>query len=130
MQILVVDDDVTIRETLRFVLEDAGFTVVEAATGLSTLEVLRSSPEPLVVLLDQLMPGMDGTDILRVVAQDTSLASRHAFVLVTASSHIAQIEAALHALPNVAVPLVRKPFNVDRLLATVETAAGRVRHAE
>src|SRR6516165_4584281 len=59
-QVLVVDDDDAIRETLRSVLEDAGYTVVEDHDGLAAVQRLRRSRTPMVVLLDLMMPGLDG----------------------------------------------------------------------
>ena len=63
-RILVVDDDPHIREVLRFALERGGFEVDEAADGLSALEQFNRRPPDLVVL-DILMPELDGTDVCR-----------------------------------------------------------------
>ncbi|HEY7358104.1 MAG TPA: response regulator, partial [Ktedonobacterales bacterium] len=63
--ILIVDDDSAIRDTLREALEDEGYEVAEAADGIAGLERLRASQENMVVLLDQLMPKLDGVGVLR-----------------------------------------------------------------
>ncbi len=62
--ILVVDDDPHIREVVRFALEKAGFRAIEARDGRQALERYASDTPDLVVL-DILMPEMDGTDVCR-----------------------------------------------------------------
>lgn len=116
--VLVVDDDEAIRETLRSLLEDAGYDVVEAADGAAALSVLRAAPTRMVVLLDLMMPRMDGAAVLGTVAGDRRLAARHAFVMVTAT-HQTMSLAFASLLTNLAVPVVRKPFDIDALLAAV-----------
>ena len=69
--ILIVDDDTSIRETLRYVLEDAGYIVTEAQDGLQALEYLRKTPDPVIVLLDMMMPRLDGAGLLGTVAGDS-----------------------------------------------------------
>lgn len=63
--ILLVDDDPDIREALAMVLEIAGHTVVAASNGAQALELLRRTPLPRVILLDLMMPVMDGLTFLR-----------------------------------------------------------------
>jgi two-component system chemotaxis response regulator CheY len=59
--LLVVDDDTDLREALEEVLRDAGFTVLAASNGREALEVLaRARPLPSLVLLDMMMPVLDG----------------------------------------------------------------------
>jgi len=62
--ILIVDDDASIRSMLGFVFDDAGYTVVEAADGEEALAALRRSP-PALMVLDLMMPGIDGVEVLR-----------------------------------------------------------------
>lgn len=119
-QVLIVDDDVGIREVAREMLEDAGFVVVQATDGQAALDALRTSEKPLVVLLDLMMPRTSGMTVLECVATDKRLA-RHAYVRWSVS------RAPLS--PRVA-PLVRwsipKPFRVDELLDTVAEAAAHL----
>ena len=61
--VLVVDDDATLRELLRRILEGAGYTVVEAENGRVALERLRTMA-PGVILLDLMMPEMDGFEVV------------------------------------------------------------------
>jgi len=65
--ILVIDDDPTIRDMVRAILEAEGFTVTCAEDGQQGTQVLDTAPRPLefsIVLLDVVMPGMNGLDVL------------------------------------------------------------------
>jgi DNA-binding response OmpR family regulator len=62
--ILIVDDDASIRGMLAFVFDDAGYTVMEAADGKEALDVLRTEP-PALMVLDLMMPEVDGVEVLR-----------------------------------------------------------------
>jgi CheY-like chemotaxis protein len=125
VNVLVVDDDEAIRETLRIVLEDAGYNVSEAGDGMTALRVLRTSRDSMVVLLDLMMPGLDGAGLLGTVANDHRLAECFAYVLVTANDKTLPLAFA-NLLKNLDVPVVSKPFDVDRLLEVVEEAAKRL----
>lgn len=123
--VLIVDDDADIRESMRTLLEDiGGHTVVEAPDGLAALAILRSSERRYVVLLDMLMPGLDGIGVLQAVAMDADLASRHTYVLVTVSrrANSADFPSSLALV----VPVVPKPFDMDVLLTTVAEAEQRL----
>lgn len=124
-RVLVVDDDEAIRETVRFALEDVGYVVDEAADGLAALRKLHAASAPSVVLLDLMMPGLDGAGVLGAVAADGILSRRHAYVLVTASNRT-QTLAFANLLSSLQVPTLAKPFDIDQLLHTVEAANGRL----
>ena len=62
--VLIVDDDASIRTLLAFVFDDAGYHVIEAADGKEALEVLRANP-PALMVLDLMMPDVDGVEVLR-----------------------------------------------------------------
>lgn len=123
--VLIVDDDQAIRETLRLVLEDAGHRVSEAADGMSGLEQLRTAPEPMVVLLDLMMPRLDGAGVLGVVAGDRDLTAQHAYALITATHQTLNL-AFVNLLANLMVPVLHKPFDLDALLDMVDAMAGRL----
>jgi CheY-like chemotaxis protein len=128
-RVLIADDDRDTREAMRFLLEDAGYEVVEAPDGTTALDMLRTSRHRLVVLLDWMMPGMGGAEVLSAVAGDGALSARHAYVLVTASP--AYVSTTVVELASaLAVPVVPKPFDVEVLLEVVAAAAGRLTAAE
>ena len=124
--VLIVDDDEGIRETLRFMLEDAGYSVIEAENGSEALDRLRASQESIVVLLDVKMPVLSGEQLLELVVQEPHLLQRHAFIVDTASPqaitpHMTELMARL------SIPFVPKPFGIDELLTTIRQAATRMR---
>ena len=67
--ILVVDDDSAVREVTAAILQDLGYTVVEAGSGGAALDLMGHEPAPDLVLLDFAMPGMNGAEVAREVRQ-------------------------------------------------------------
>ncbi len=127
-QVLVVDDDQAIRETLRLLLEDAGYEVIEAQDGSLALDLLRASERPMVVLVDLMMPRMSGYQVLSAVAADARGLQSHAYIMVTASPQARMLT--VGRLGNrLRVPCLEKPFDLDDLLGEVERAATRVDRA-
>ncbi|MGZ3583203.1 MAG: response regulator [Ktedonobacterales bacterium] len=122
--VLVVDDDEPTRETLRVMLEDAGYAVAEAPDGQAALEMLRSTPYHAIVLFDLLMPVLDGIGFLRAVKDDERLAKRHGYILLTANRQALRSDSE-ELIRSVSVKVVQKPFEVGpllRLIADVEHA--------
>ena len=78
--ILVAEDDFNVRLTLEIVLEDEGFEILMAADGEEALRVaLASAPD--VILLDQIMPKLDGKQVLHALRQDPATRDTPVFVL-------------------------------------------------
>lgn len=121
--VLVVDDDDQIRQSLRWVLEDYGYLVLEATDGAAALELIRHDPHPLVVLLDLLMPRIDGFGVLRAVAEQRTLTRRHAYVLLSAQNRTLPLE-----LSTLVFAVVPKPFELTTLLDIVDAASKSLRH--
>lgn len=124
-KVLVVDDDEAIRETLRALLEDAAYEVEEACEGMEALRRLRTCRERMVVLLDLMMPGLDGAGVLGAVAGNRRLTQQYAFILISANHNTLTLALA-SLLKNLDVPFVGKPFDVDHILRIVSTAARRL----
>ena len=129
VRILVVDDDPGIREMLHSMFECVGYNVLEAANGIEALKTLHSSEEQLVVLLDLTMPHMDGMDVLHAVAADTQLATRHSYILVSASRDLATLHTN-STITALSVPIIQKPFAMKQLVALVANAAKRLEHPD
>ena len=125
VQVLIVDDELVLRESLRLVLEDEGYAVAEAADGLEGLTYLRGSDVPTVVVLDLLMPRLNGVEVLEHVEAEPDLAQRHAFMMLTAQRHnlTRDQEAKLRRMQ---VPIMSKPYEIDDLLATVAAVAEKL----
>lgn len=116
--VLVVDDDEPTRETLRVMLEDAGYAVAEAPDGQAALEMLRSTPYHAIVLFDLLMPVLDGIGFLRAVKDDKRLAERHGYILLTANRQTLKPDSE-ELIASLSVKMVQKPFNMDPLLELI-----------
>jgi CheY-like chemotaxis protein len=74
MKVLIVEDDLDARETMRFILERAGFEVDGASDGREALAALRGGGRPCLILLDLGMPVMDGWAFLSALESDGELA--------------------------------------------------------
>jgi two-component system, OmpR family, response regulator CpxR len=113
--VLVVDDDPDIRETLRFVLEDAGYPVYLAENGREALDLLASAKRPPgLILLDLMMPIMSGDEMLRALKSVHALAAIPV-TIVTASGA---------PMPREATGLLKKPVDLDALLRVVAKNCG------
>ena len=82
MKILIVDDEASIRELLHFNLARAGYEVLEAADGQAALQQ-ASDEQPDLILLDIMLPGMDGFEVCRALKSDAQL-SRIPVIMLTA----------------------------------------------
>jgi CheY-like chemotaxis protein len=111
---LVVDDDPDVRLALSEALEREGFVVASAAHGLEALRVLRARGDAFdLVLLDLMMPVMNGWQFRREQQEDPALAAIPVLVL-SAGSHIAEAAASIGA-----TGYLRKPVDLHELLAMV-----------
>jgi CheY-like chemotaxis protein len=128
-RVLLVDDDPSIRESFGFLLRDAGYVVRDASDGMEALDTLLRSEEPLIVVLDLLMPRMTGFEVLQRVADDPVLQARHAYVVCSAQPLRPELvgEHFLRLLERLAIAVVPRPCDIDVLLAAVDAAAERLR---
>jgi CheY-like chemotaxis protein len=116
--VLVVEDDEDLRANVGDILSLEGYEVVLAAHGGEALEVLRCRGEadaPCCVLLDLMMPVMDGRTFLETLAAESPHLARRLEVVVWTAGRSEQVSAGL-PLP---VRLLRKPADLDALLAAV-----------
>src|SRR5579871_5850636 len=120
--VLVVDDDRATRETITAVLEDAGFTVAVEADADRALAFLKTSPLPLVVLLDLFLAGHEHNPVLMAIAADPALGETHRVIVMTAGT-AREAEAALAPIRSSVAELLMKPFDIEGLIGTVAQAA-------
>jgi CheY-like chemotaxis protein len=113
--VLVVEDDADIREALVEILQLEGYAVFEAGHGEEALAQLRAGCKPCVIVLDMMMPVMDGWAFCEEKDKDPALAS---IPLVVVSAVAAQDprNACVRAVDH-----LPKPIDIGKLLATVES---------
>jgi DNA-binding response OmpR family regulator len=115
-KILVVDDDPDLLELLKMSLEGAGFSVITAMNGLEALESARSArPPPDLILLDLVLPEMDGFTICEILRKDRTTAAIPVILLTGLTSQFNR----LAGLESGANDYVTKPVNPDELLARI-----------
>jgi CheY-like chemotaxis protein len=118
--ILVGEDNDVAREGLAVVLRRAGYRVVPAANGAEALRLLRGGPPVDLVLLDMLMPVLDGWHFLGRLQQE---ATRPPVVITTAAAVINREWVEAHGCAG----FLRKPVETDELLAEVARCLGEAR---
>ena len=116
-RILVIDDDDSLREVVRFILTEAGHEVLTAGDGTSGLAQLDAEPD--VVITDVQMPGPDGLEVLRRISTGDN-PDAPPVILLTAHGSVQQ---AVQAMQTGAYTYLLKPFARDELRLTVEQAA-------
>ena len=114
-RILVVDDEPLIVKLLKHNLEKVGYTVYSASNGREGLELLEAEPVD-VVLLDIMMPEMDGMEVLRRL----KAAERPLMVIMLTAK--ATIDTAVACMKEGAHDFLSKPFDMDRLQITIRNA--------
>jgi CheY-like chemotaxis protein len=107
--ILIIDDDVASRKALAEVLTDEGYSVATSSDGADGLTYLRGGHRPKVILLDLMMPGVDGWDFRAEQKRDAGLRD----IPVIAISAAGKLMDADHTL--------RKPINIETLLNLLRT---------
>jgi CheY-like chemotaxis protein len=111
-QILIVDDDADIREAIAGVLEAAGYHVLGAADGSDAWRLIQEIGAPDMILLDLMMPRMNGEQFLELRAKRTDLGRIPVVVLTATRDSIAGVE------------VVRKPIILRTLLEIVANHVG------
>jgi DNA-binding response OmpR family regulator len=111
--VMVVEDDYDIREAISEVLEDSGYRALCAANGRDAIELLHSGVLPGLVLLDLMMPVMDGRELFLSMLRDEKLREIPVVVLSAQPSRDQTIDG---LAPKA---WLKKPVHLDTLLSTV-----------
>jgi CheY-like chemotaxis protein len=128
IRVLVVEDDPLFRRMLHALLDDDGYTVLDAPNGVVALDRLQHTAEPLVVVVNHQMPRLDGPGLLRAVLADPQLYGRHAFLYTTATD--GRLAPTLQRqLEELRAPLLRKPFDLVVFLDAVAAGVERLSQA-
>ena len=115
--VLLVDDDLGALSALADILSTEGYAVSTATNGREALDYLRHSPSPRLIILDLVMPVMDGWQFLAAQKSDPNF-SQLPVVVVSALDSVVDVRA-----------VIRKPVDVGKLLTLVNLLAGDNRDA-
>jgi DNA-binding response OmpR family regulator len=118
-KILVVEDDLTLRETLEYNLVRQGYEVYTAADGRAALDIARRE-QPDLLVLDVMLPGLDGFEVCRVLRQEMSVP----ILMLTARDE--EVDKVV-GLEIGADDYMTKPFSMRELLARIKAQLRRVR---
>lgn len=116
-KILVVDDEVTIRETLQYNLEKEGYEVITAADGAEALDMARSG-KPDLIVLDLMLPKLDGLSVCRAIRKEQDMP----IIMLTART--GEMDKIV-GLESGADDYVVKPFSLGELLARIRAVLRR-----
>ncbi|HEX9057147.1 MAG TPA: response regulator [Ktedonobacterales bacterium] len=119
-KVLVVDDDPSIRDMLRDVLTEEGHDVVLARDGVEALEVLQREGR-FLVLLDLMMPRLDGLGVLRVIEKHPSMREQTRVIIMSAAERLFALSSVLHG--GMVSEQIAKPFELDQMLDLVNRFA-------
>lgn len=111
-QILIVEDDDDLREVVADLLSDLGYRVASAINGRDALDYLRSHRPPSLIVLDLMMPVMDGVEFCRRRLRDPALRSIPIFLFTARGQSIANISA---------VRVLKKPLVVSEFIDAVRS---------
>jgi len=114
-EILIIEDDDGIRESLKFALELYGYEVSVAANGKEGLERLKTISKPCLILLDLMMPIMNGWQFAEALQEDMILAAIPIAVVTAFSERAKEVHAQA---------IVKKPVDVDALIKVVQQYCG------
>jgi len=122
--ILIVEDDEDIQELIRYNLAQEGYRLIAAASGEEALRLARRQP-PDLILLDLMLPKMDGLEVCRILTADPQT-GHVPIVMLTAKSEEADVVTGLHLGAD---DYITKPFSPRLLAARVKAVLRRKRRA-
>jgi CheY-like chemotaxis protein len=126
-RVLVADDDEGIREVMRDLMRESGYEVLVMSDGAAILPSLREWHGQQVVFLDWMMPGMNGHQVLRAVADDPTMRAGNLFILMTAGGKTLPLDLA-HLVTELEVAYLAKPFEIDIPINMAAAAFHRLEH--
>ena len=115
-KVLIVDDDPRNIFALRLTLKARNYEIETAATGQEAIDILKNDDAVNVILMDMMMPDMDGYQAMRIIRETPSLRDK-TIIAVTAQAMTEDREKCLEAGAD---DYITKPINVDQLLTAIE----------
>jgi len=115
--ILCVDDNLDIRDLITLILEEEGYDLISSSEGDAALTLIKER-KPALILLDVMMPGISGLDVLRTLRSHSDLSiNQTPVIMITAKSQSSDIDEALGAG---ATSYIVKPFRPEALIEKVQ----------
>lgn len=118
-KILLVDDESNIRELVRFNLQKAGYTVAEAGDGITAINLAKEKPD--LILLDIMLPGMDGLDVCRALKTERETSGIPIIMLTAREEEFDKVV----GLEMGADDYITKPFSPRELVARIKAVLRR-----
>lgn len=110
--IVIIEDDVDLRETMKDLLEMEGFSVCTAENGKAGLTLIENSGKPCLILLDLMMPEMNGWEFLEAMQRDKqALLAKTPVAVVSAAADMTDVQ------QQYGCSVLKKPVSLDQLLA-------------
>ena len=115
--IVIIEDDVDLRETMKELLEIEGFSVVTAENGREGMKLIEGDVMPCLILLDMMMPVMNGWEFLDAMQRERqALLAETRVAVVSAAADMADVQR------QYGCSVLRKPVNVEQLFALAHEA--------
>lgn len=115
--IFIIEDDADLRETMKDLLEMEGFSVATAENGREGMALFERNGKPCLIVLDLMMPVMNGWEFLETMQRDQqALLAQTQVAVVSAAAEMAGLQ------HQYGCSVLRKPVNVDRLFALARAA--------
>ena len=119
-KILIVDDEAHIRELISFNLNKEGYKTISTDNGISALKIIEEE-KPALIILDMMLPGMDGLDVCKAVRRTNGVSSTPIIILSAKGEEFDKVL----GLELGADDYMTKPFSIRELLARVKAALRR-----
>jgi CheY-like chemotaxis protein len=120
MHIVIIEDDADLRETMKELLETEGFSVVTARNGREGMELIERNGRPCLILLDMMMPVMNGWEFLDAMQRERqSLLAGTRVAVVSAAADMTDVK------EKYGCSVLKKPVNLDQLFALAHAACDR-----
>lgn len=115
-RVLIIEDTPDIRNLLRFLLQSTGIQVMAVGDGKSAMELIECWPAPDVILLDRMLPYIDGDELLRAIRKEPTWS--HVPIVVVSAK--AQSEEIAEAMAAGATEYITKPFSPVQVMKVME----------
>ncbi len=121
--ILIVDDDASLRRTLNDILQAKGYTTIDADTGAIAIDIIQKT-QPAVALIDLVLPDISGLEVMKIIKEHSPNTE---FIVLTGN---ASQESAIEAINLGAFNYILKPYDLEQLFLTIDRAIEKLEARE